>query len=103
MPARKRYRQLKLDMDLLQDHYEMVPLSFKLGHHQIRGILNGSATDWTFQSDSPAFLRIIPSGRLSKYALWIDHVPRQISKIYNGILESAIKAGYAIAEKEEMV
>jgi hypothetical protein len=103
MPAKKRYRQLKLDLDVLQHHYEMVSLSFKLNHHQIKGILNGSATDWTFQSNSPAFLKIIPSGKLHKYALWLDRVPRQISKIYNGIWEAAVRAGYDIAEHEEII
>jgi len=103
MPTRKRYRQLRLELDLLDHHYEMVPLSFRLNHHQIKGILNGSASDWTFQSDSPAFIKIVPSGKLHKYALWTEGVPSQISKIYNGIWESAIKAGYDIAEIEEII
>jgi hypothetical protein len=102
-PPKRRYRQLKLDIDVLQHHYEMVSLSFKLNQYQVSGILNGSASDWTFQSDSPAFLNIVPSGRLSKYALWLDRVPRQISKIYNGIWEAAIKQGYDIAEPEEVL
>jgi len=48
-------------------------------------------------------LKVVPSGKLSKYALWIDGIPKQINKIYNGIGEAAIKAGYDIAEKEEMI
>jgi len=103
MPARKRYKQLKLETDAYQYHYEKLHLSFKLNQHTIEGILNGSASDWTFQSNSPAFLKQIPSGKLSKYALWVDEVPRQISKIYNGIWEAAIKVGYDIAEKEELI
>ena len=103
MPARKRYRQLRLDLDVLEHYYEMVPLSFRLNHHQVKGILNGSASDWTFQSESPAFLKIVPSGKLHKYALWTGLVPGQISKIYNGIWESAIKAGYDMAENEEII
>ena len=101
MTARKRYRQLKIQIDELTYHYEMVILSFKINKYEINGILNGSATDWIFHSDSPAFLKIIPSGRLSKYSLWIDHVPKDISKIYNGVEEAALKAGYDIADKEE--
>jgi hypothetical protein len=86
----------------MQYHYEMVPLAFKVNQHVIDGVLNGSAADWTFQSRSPAFLKIVPSGKLSKYALWLNHVPKQINKIYHGITEAALKAGYDIIEKEEM-
>jgi hypothetical protein len=103
MPGRKRYRQLKFDIDILQHHFEMVFLTFKLNQHEVKGVLNGSSTDWTFQSGSPAFLKIVPSGKLSKYALWFGGVPRQIHKIYNGIGDAAIKAGYNLAEKEELV
>ena len=100
MPTRKRYSQLKFDIDSLQYHYEMVFLSFKINQHEVKGVLNGSSTDWTFQSNSPVFLKIVPSGKLSKYALWPGRVPRQINKIYNGIADAAIKAGYDITEKE---
>ena len=103
MPTRKRYRQLKFNIVELQYHYEMVFLSFKLNQHEVKGVLNGSTTDWTFQSTSPAFLKIVPSGKLSKYALWIGRVPKQINKIYDGISDAAIKAGYDITEKEEFL
>jgi hypothetical protein len=101
MPARKRYRQLRLEIDELAYHYEMVRLSFKLNRREVNGILNGSASDWTFESNNPAFLKIIPTGRLSKYAFWLNGVPKQLNKIYKGIWEAAIKAGCDIAEKED--
>lgn len=101
MTAQRRYRQLKLGVDALRDQYHAVPLSFRIGHHWVHGVLNGSCSDWTFESDSPSFLRQIPSGLLYKYALWYDRIPRNINKIYHGILESALKAGYDLYEKEE--
>jgi len=103
MPTKKRYRQLKFEINELQSHYEMVFLSFKLNRHEVTGFLNGSSADWTFQSNSPEFLKIIPSGKLFKYALWVGRVPKEITKIYNGIEEAAIKAGFDIMEKEEAV
>ena len=84
----------------MEEHYQGAFLYFRLNRHPIEGILKGSMTDWTFYSQSPAFLKQVPSGRLKKYALWYDSVPREISKLYNGILESALKAGYPIDEKE---
>ena len=102
MTTHKRYRQLKLDIAVLRDQYEGVALSFSLNRQPVTGILIGSWTDWVFYSSSPAFLRYLPSGRLHKYTLWTGPVPRCISKLYNGILESALKAGYDISEKEEL-
>ena len=101
MTALRKYRQLKLGFDGLQEYYVSVPVSFRLGGQMVTGILNGTAADWIFHSSSPAFLRDFPSGRLHKYELWIDQVPRQISKVYNGILTSALRAGYDLTEKEE--
>jgi hypothetical protein len=101
MTALRKYRQLKLGFDGQQEHYVSVPVSFPLGGQIVTGILNGTAADWIFHSSSPVFLRDFPSGRLHKYELWIDRVPKQISRVYNGILASALKAGYDLAEKEE--
>jgi hypothetical protein len=102
MPMRvaKRYKQLKLSVDSLQGHYDRVYLSFRLNSHYIRGILNGNSVDWVFQSDSPAFVKRIPSGVLYKYALWTDDIPKDIGKVYNGILEAALKVGYDLNERE---
>ena len=102
MPTRKRYRQLKFAIDELQGHYDCVLLFFKLNGQEVHGVLNGSVLDWTFESYSAAFLKIVPSGRLHKYALWFDSVPKQLNKVYWGIWEAATRAGYAITEKEEL-
>jgi hypothetical protein len=102
MPATRRYKQLKMDMPSLRDHYKGIGLSFRLGHRCIEGLLQGSAADWAFCSESPAFVKYVPSGVLSKYMLWNDNVPRQISGLYNGILESAFKAGYDLSDKDEV-
>jgi hypothetical protein len=100
MPGRKRYRQLKFEIDEPQDHYEAVLLRFSINRDKVKGLLNGSITDWVFQSDSPAFLKVVPSGRLCKYALWYDRIPRQLNMIYKGMWEAASKAGYDLSEKE---
>jgi len=100
MRTYKKYKQLKLGIDFLQDQYDTVGLSFKLRQRQVTGILNGSTADWIFQSSSPAFLKRIPSGALTKYAVWIDTVPKDISLVYNQISEAALKAGYDMNEKE---
>lgn len=100
MPVRKRYRQLKFEIDEQQDHYEGVLLRFRLNREEVTGLLNGSITDWVFQSDSPAFLKFVPSGRLCKYALWYDRIPQQVNRIYKGMWEAALKAGYELSEKE---
>lgn len=99
--VRKRYRQLRFEIDQLEDHYHMVCLRFKINRQEVSGLLNGSITDWMFESKSDAFLKIVPSGRLCKYALWCDGVPKQINKIYKGVWEAAMKAGYDLLEKEE--
>ena len=103
MRAFKKYKQLKLGINPLEDHYHGVVLQFRLNRRPVYGILNGSCNDWYFQSDSPAFLRYFPSGILHKYNLWTDSVPLKISEVYNGILESALKCGYDLADKEECV
>jgi hypothetical protein len=100
MPPTKRYKQLKLGMDSFLYHYDSVVLSFTINRKPVCGILKGNAVDWMFQSDSPAFLKLIPSGILNKYALWWDVIPKNIDKVYNGILEAAFKAGYDLVEKE---
>lgn len=101
MRASKRYRQLKLNVDCFRDHYDKVFLLFKIGRRPVCGILNGNSVDWMFQSDSPEFLKLVPSGVLCKYALWIDAVPCDLGKVYDGVLEAAMKAGYDLREKGE--
>lgn len=103
IPVRKRYRQLRFEIDDLHFHYEMVFLRFKINRDEVVGILNGSVTDWLFQSDSPAFLKIVPSGKLFKYALWTNGIPKQLDRIYKGLSDAAFKAGYDLTEKEEVL
>lgn len=97
----KKYRQLKLEIYALQGQYTDVVLSFRVNGNPISGILKGSLTDWTFTSDSPAFKRLVPSGMLHKYTLWVNRVPKGISKLYSAIIEAGLKAGYELEEKEE--
>lgn len=97
----KKYKQLKFEMHALKDRYGEVVLSFKISGREITGVLKGSAADWKFESQSLLFLQQLPSGVLYKYMFWPDGVPKHIGKIYTGIEESALKAGYDLAEKEE--
>ena len=96
----RRYKQLKLGVDSFQYHCHCVVLCFSIKRKPVCGILKGNSVDWMFQSDSPAFLKLIPSGILHKYALWWDAIPKDIDKVYNGILEAAFKAGYDLCDKE---
>lgn len=101
MAVYKKYRQLRFNVDVLQDHYEAVHLQFRLYGRQVKGTLQGNFRDWNFTSSSPLFLRFIPGGVLYKYNLWLQPVPGQLSDIYNAIDEAARKAGYDLSEKEE--
>ena len=100
MPPSKRYKQLKLGVDSFRSHYHCIVLSFTIKRKSVSGILKGNPVNWMFESDSPAFLKLVPSGVLNKYALWWDVVPKDLDKVYNGILEAAFKAGYDLCEKE---
>ena len=100
MTAQRKYRQLKLEILTARGPYAGLHLAFRLGKHTVYGRLNGSAGDWVFESTSPAFLKQIPQGRLYKYNLWYDAVPRAINSIYNGILESAFRAGFDLYEND---
>lgn len=101
MAVYKKYRQLRFNVDVLLDHYEAVPLQFRLYNRTVKGTLHGSFRDWYFCSSSPVFLSFIPDGVLHKYNLWFHPVPGQLSDIYNAIDEAALKAGYDLSEKEE--
>ena len=85
----------------LRMEYAGILLSFRLGRKEVSGILKGSRGDWTFESQSPAFLRQVPSGRLSKYALWLNNVPSHISDIYEGIRNAALNAGYEMDDSDD--
>ena len=100
MTAQRKYRQLKLEILTARGPYAGLHLSFKLGRQTVYGRLNGSAGDWIFESSSPAFIKQIPEGRLYKYNIWYGTVPRAISSIYHGILESALKAGFDLYEND---
>jgi hypothetical protein len=99
---RRRYKQLKLEVEPYREQFNSLWLSFKLGKHPVQGLLIGASHDWCFQSTSPAFLKQIPTGVLRKYALWFNGVPKNISSIYNNILEAALREGYDLTEKEEV-
>jgi hypothetical protein len=101
MPQR-RYKQLKLSIEPYREEFIKLWLSFKLGKHTVQGILSGARNDWYFQSSSPAFLKQIPGGVLPKYALWYNRVPKNITSIYNNIMEAALREGYDLMEKEEV-
>ncbi|HZH97232.1 MAG TPA: hypothetical protein VEY06_15175 [Flavisolibacter sp.] len=101
MKTRKKYRQLKFYMDSLKEQYHAVFLIFRINNNQVHGILNGNAEDWIFTSTSSYFLKYIPGGTLSKYAMWIGSVPKTIGHFYLKITESAARAGYELCDKEE--
>lgn len=103
MAVYKKYRQLRFNVDVLQDHYEAVPLQFQLYNRIVKGTLHGDFRDWFFTSSSPVFLRYIPDGVLHKYNLWLHPAPGQLSDIYNAIDEAALKAGCDLSEKEEIM
>ena len=100
MSPSKRYKQLKLGMDSFRDRYDNIILSFTINSKPVCGVLKGNSVDWMFQSDSPAFVELIPSGILKKYALWWDVIPKNLDKVYNGILEAAFKAGYDLVDQK---
>ncbi len=98
----RRYKQLKLEVELYQRQFNSLWLTFKLGKHLVAGLLIGDCHDWRFLSNSPVFLRYIPSGVLNKYALWFNGVPKNINAVYNNIIEAAQREGYDLTEKEEL-
>ncbi|MDB5253466.1 MAG: hypothetical protein JWP27_2635 [Flaviaesturariibacter sp.] len=100
MTRRRRYTQLKLEIQRLNTHFDAVPLRFLLQGGYVSGILKGNHQWWVFTSDSPGFRSHIPDGRLCKYSLWTDRVPPVVSELYNAIWEAAIKSGYDLAEQE---
>jgi hypothetical protein len=102
MRVQRKYKQLKFCLDALKAEYHSVSIGFKLHNKEVRGILNGNPQDWKFHSTSPVFLKYIPSGTLSKYALWLNGVPKVISPLYVNIIEAAAKAGYDLCEREEL-
>lgn len=101
MPASKRLRQLQLDLSSFSWASSPIVLSFQIKKQPVKGVLHGNCSNWTFESNSPAFIRYIPSGKLDKYALWINTVPPVISELYNKIYEAALKTGYSLQEIEE--
>jgi hypothetical protein len=93
---------LKLEIEPYREQFNSLWLSFKIGKHTVEGVLIGACHDWCFRSASPVFLKQMPSGVLCKYALWYNKIPKNITSIYNNILEAALRAGYDLIEKEEM-
>ena len=101
MPATKRLQQLKLDLSSPPWSSGPIVLSFQMSKRPINGVLYGNCLNWTFTSSSPAFLHYIPSGKLDKYALWINTIPPVISELYNKIYAAALKTGYSLEENED--
>ena len=101
MPTSKRLRQLQLDLSSFTWASSPIVLSFQMNKRPIKGVLHGNCINWTFESNSPAFTHYIPSGKLDKYALWINTVPPVISELYNKIYEAALKSGYSLQENED--
>lgn len=99
----KRYKQLRFSLESTRQHYHYLPLRFRMGRHLIEGVLHGDCGDWFFNSQSPAFTEIIPGGKLRKYMLWIDAVPKNIGLVYNALSEAAVLAGYTMQERDEEV
>lgn len=93
---------MKLGIEPYRDQFNNLWLSFRLGKYIVEGVLNGACHEWYFESYSAAFLKQVPSGVLHKYELWYNSVPKNISNIYNSIMEAALKAGYDLLEKEEV-
>lgn len=96
----RKYKQLRFNVDVLQDHYEAVPLLFRLYHKKVKGILQGDFRNWQFTSSSPVFLKYIPGGTLHKYNLWLQPVPRELSDVYNAIDQAALKAGCDLTDRD---
>lgn len=98
----KKYKQLRFTLESPLQHYNYLPLRFRIGRQLVEGLLHGDCTDWHFTSQSPAFLQTVPGGKLRKYMLWIDAVPQNISVLYDAISEAALSAGYTTQEREEV-
>ena len=93
---------MKLGVEPYRGEFDSLWVTFKLGNRPVQGVLIGARSDWRFLSNSEIFLKYIPSGVLSKYALWCNGVPENISTLYNNIFEAAQKAGYDLTEREEL-
>lgn len=101
MAPSRRYKQLRFSLESTRQQYHYLYLRFRLGRHWVEGELHGDCSDWYFISYSTPFVKLIPSGLLRKYMLWIDAVPHNLSEVYNAIAEATAAAGYSMMEKEE--
>jgi hypothetical protein len=78
--------------------YDNIPLTFILHSGSVTGVLSGQYNQWSFESDSPAFLKLLPSGRLRRSGLNHFHLSTQIAELVRCIHRTAEDLGYAMEE-----
>lgn len=78
------------------DVYNNVAITFITHSGSVTGVLNGTDKQWSFDSDSPAFLKMIPSGKLLKINSNIAELPSGIAELVNHIHRAAEDLGYSM-------
>lgn len=78
----------------MKQAYDHLPISFSIDSESVDGILDGDYKLWTFRSESPAFLRYIPSGVLKSSAAWKTPIPKEVHMLYKSIWTAAEAKGY---------
>lgn len=76
--------------------YESVALTFTLHTGSVTGVLSGNDHQWSFDSDSPPFLKLIPSGRLIKSSFNFTGLPHEIVELLHCIYRTTEDLGYAM-------
>ncbi len=85
----------------MKDAFENIALSFQYQGRQVSGILHGSPRFWTFSSDSEAFLKIIPSGKLYNNARWVEPIRYEALDFYQAICYAGEEMGLQMEKDDE--
>jgi hypothetical protein len=87
--------------DIRKDAFENLVLTFDMHGKSVSGLLNGNYKAWLFDSDSPAFLKLIPSGRLTRQ-MNAGGVSSAILDLCVSIQRAAEDMGYNLHIKEQL-
>jgi hypothetical protein len=85
----------------LKSAFENISLSFHYHGREVNGILQGSPRFWTFSSNSEAFLKIIPSGKLYNNARWVEPIRYEALDFYQAICNAGEKMGLQMEKDDE--
>lgn len=79
--------------------YDHVAIGFSIDAEPIEGVLEGDYRYWTFTSESPEFLKFVPTGVLKSSAGWKKPIPKEIHMLYKSIWTAAESKGYSFDGK----